>query len=225
MNKNYFCIEFLSQNMFNRILFFLSLVFFVSFSNDSIAGDAETPSAWELISEDNGIKVLERWVNNGSDVKVKERSGKMTLNCSIEEVIELIANVDKIPFWMCNVESSKRVKTVNENTWYVHTILDAPWPFDKQDMVSKYDVRRKDNLASVIIVKEDKLVPPQKDIERLDTFSAEWVIEQVKENKVKVTFTTKSTQPPKYPSWAQDPVVRKVFSSNLKNFKALINKV
>jgi hypothetical protein len=183
-------------------------------------------SKWELITEENGIQVMERWVTNEKNLKVKERTGRMTLNCSVDEVVKLISDVNRTHLWMSNVDRVKVLKAINNNEWYVHTILDAPWPFNKQDMVSKYSVVKnsKKDLVSIIIEQDNTLLAPQKDIDRLDTFSAEWVIEQVKENKVRVTFTTKSTQPPKYPAWAQDPVVRKVFFTNLKNFKGLINQ-
>lgn len=209
--------------MFNRFFILLFIVFVVNINNVA-AGENKSSSHWELISEANGIKVLERWVTNDKNLKVKERTGKMTLNCSIEEVVNLISDIERTHLWMCDVESVKKLKTVNDNTWFVHTVLDTPWPFSKQDMVSKYHIKHDTGKTIVFINKEDKLLPPQEDVERLDTFNAEWIIEQVKEGKVKVTFTTKSTQPPKYPSWAQDPVVRKVFFNNLKNFKSVINK-
>ncbi|MDA3892023.1 MAG: START domain-containing protein [Salinivirgaceae bacterium] len=214
--------------MLNVFFKFLLTVLIASTSSFIFASyyDEGSRSTWEVVNEENGIQVLERWVTNDKNLKVKERTGKMTLNCSIEEVIKLIADVERTHLWMCDVESVKKLKTLSDNTWFVHTVLDTPWPFSKQDMVSKYQIERDDanHRAVVFINKEDKLLPPQKDMDRLDTFDAEWVIEQVKENKVKVTFTTKSTQPPKYPSWAQDPVVRKVFFSNLRNFKRVINK-
>ena len=149
----------------------------------------------------------------------------MTLNCSTEDVLDIIHDADQTHLWMRNAETVEVLKVVDDKEWYVHTILDTPWPFSKQDMVSKYTIVKSPDkdIVRVLIVKEDKLLPPLQEIDRLDSFSAVWIIESVKKNRVKVTFTTTSTKPPKYPSWAQDPVVRKVFTSNLRNFKALIN--
>lgn len=209
------------------VVIFLSFFVLFSIKNSQAKGlGGANTSAWELISESNGIKVLERWVTNEKNLKVKERTGKMTLRCSVDEVLELISDSKRTHLWMSNVEAVKVIKSVTADEWYVHTILDAPWPFNKQDMVSKYHIveNADHTYAKVFIEKEDNLLPPQNEMDRLDTFNAEWIIEQVKEGKVKVTFTTKSTKPPKYPSWAQDPVVRKVFFDNLKNFKAIVNK-
>ena len=213
--------------MIKKVLIILFGIYFLMPLNNSHALSIydNSDSDWKVINEQSGIKILERWVTNEKNLKVKERTGKMTLNCSVEDVISLISDTEKTHLWMANVEQVKKLKTVSSDIWYVHTIIDTPWPFNKQDMVSSYQILRDENGANakILIKKVDNLLPPQQNIDRLDTFNAEWTIEKVKDNKVKVTFTTKSTKPPKYPSWAQDPVIRKVFFNNLKNFKSILN--
>ncbi|MBI9066188.1 MAG: hypothetical protein JEZ09_02775 [Salinivirgaceae bacterium] len=181
-------------------------------------------SVWKLISNVDGIEMFERWINIDKDTKVRERTGKMTLRCSADEVLSLISNASRNREWMSNVEEVKVIKRSNDSDWVVHTILDVPWPFNKQDMVSNYKVTR--NIVTgeiiVLVLSEKTLLPKHKDFDRLDTFNAEWVIKPCGNNKAKVTFTTKSTRPPEYPSWVQDPVVRKMFMTNLKNLKTLL---
>jgi hypothetical protein len=125
---------------------------------------------------------------------------------------------------MKNAESVKRIKIINQNEWVVYTIIDTPWPFSRQDMVTKYKViKLSSNIIKVKIEQASSLLPKKEDMDRLDTFTAEWVIIPTDKNTVKVSFTTLSTKPPKYPSWAQDPVVRRVFASNMRNFKHLLD--
>lgn len=190
----------------------------------SRSGGSTEPMGWELVTESYGIRVYERWVETAANVKVRERSGKMVLHCSIEEVLDLISDISKLSLWMRNVEKVELLKSVDSSEWYQRTVLDAPWPFSKQDMVSRYIVHhiKGDTKANVSILKETKLYPKQDGIQRLDSFNAKWEIEQLNTDKVKVTFTTMSTKPPEYPCWVQDPVIRNMFFSNLKNFKKLI---
>ncbi len=209
-----------------RINILILLVFVLSSSllaKDKPTLDSEV-FGWELISESFGIKMYERWVELEKDVKVRERSGKMILHCSIEEVIELISDISRTQLWMNNVEKVEVIKSVSVKEWYQRTVLDAPWPFSKQDMISRYIVKhdKEKNVAKVTILRETNLYPEQDGVNRLDSFNAEWEIVAINENKVKVTFTTKSTKPPEYPCWVQDPVVRNMFFSNLKNFKKLL---
>ena len=116
------------------------------------------------------------------------------------------------------------MRRLNGNEWFVYTLMDAPWPVGKQDFVSKYTVTRRDDRIYVSIDQQTDLIPKKKDIERLDTFSARWEIVPVSENTISVNFTTQSTQPAKYPQWAQDPIVRKTFLNNMKKLRRHINK-
>lgn len=207
-------------------LIFLQLIAPVSLLMAKSGGPSE-PMQWELITESFGIKVYERWIEPEPDLKVRERSGKMVLSCSMEDVIELISDYEKVPLWMNAAEKVEVLKRIDKKEWYQRTVLDAPWPFSKQDMVSHYIVKESKckNKAQILILRETKLYPKQKGIERLDSFNAKWEVEKINDNKVKVTFTTSSTKPPEYPSWVQDPVVRNMFFSNLKNFKKLISEM
>jgi len=206
-----------------KLLFLLSnIIVFYSFSvHSALAGDA---SKWVLVANNDGIEVMERWVTNDKNVKVRERSGRMNLNCSVEEILALISDASKTHLWMDNVESVTVIKTVSPVEWYVQTNLDAPWPFGKQDMVSKYEVCKDPTNSDVIVYisPNNNLLPKKTDCNRLDTFYAKWEIMPSDKGKVKVIFTTKSTIPPEYPAWAQDPVVRKVFFANLRNFKSIL---
>jgi hypothetical protein len=206
-----------------KTLFLIAGIALIGF-NSVRAASATNETNWVVVTNDDGIEVMERWVTNEKNVKVRERSGKMNLNCSVDEILALISDASKTHLWMNNVESVKVIKTVSPVEWYVQTNLDAPWPFGKQDMVSKYEVS-KDPVNSSILVfisPNNTLLPKQKDIDRLDTFNAKWEIIPTERGKVKVIFTTRSTIPPEYPAWAQDPVVRKVFFANLRNFKSIL---
>lgn len=217
------------MRLFTRGLIFLILMQFSSvlvIASNKPNGNSQT-LGWKLVTESFGITVYERWIELDTKVKVRERSGKMIVHSSMDEVIELISDLSRVHLWMNNVEKVELLKSVNRNEWYQRIVLDAPWPFSKQDIVSKYIVYRDPSTdkAKIEILRETKLYPKQDGFERLDSFNARWDIEQISSNKVKVTFTTLSTKPPKYPCWVQDPVIRNVFFSNLKNFKKLISNV
>lgn len=213
------------MKLISRFLIIIFLFSFIQTGNSKgYPGEGAELAGWKLITESAGIKMYERWVKLDKDVKVRERSGKMTLHSTVDEVVKLISDASKAHLWMSNVEDVKVLKSVSSTEWYQRTVLDAPWPFSKQDMVSRYIVEHdtQNKKAIIKILRETKLFPKQEGVDRLDSFNAEWIVENVKENKVKITFTTKSTKPPKYPAWAQDPVVRNMFFSNLKNFKKVI---
>ncbi len=191
-----------------------------------IPDDFSEGGKWEFISNEDGIEVYERWVENETKTKVKERTGRMSLNCSKEEVIELIADATKTHLWMSNVESVNVIEKQSNSEWYIRTVMDAPWPFGRHDMVSQYTIsENKQGKKTTIYIKQaTHKYPKQEGVDRLDSFIAKWEVVETNKNTVKVSFTTCSTKPPEYPSWMQDPVVRKVFLSNLRNFKRMLGQ-
>ena len=211
------------RNM-RRILFgiFLLISFILQFDT-LFAGEADNDAEWVLVTEDTDIKVFERWISVEKN-RARERSGKMVLNCKPEDLLAVITDPNKTDIWMSNVEECRIVRRINSNEWFVYTLMDAPWPIGKQDIVSKYTVVHRDGRIYVNIDQQTDLIPKKKDIERLDTFSARWEITPVSENTVNVNFTTQSTQPAKYPQWAQDPIVRKTFLNNMKKLRRHVNK-
>lgn len=205
--------------MANKILSVLFAISLLFPALNSIAGDADNDKEWELVGQDNDIKVFERWISIDKNQKARERSGRMVLNCTPEQLLSVLSDVNKTEIWMSHVKECYVIKRDNDDLWSVYTLLDAPYPVGKQDLVTQYKVTRNGNNITLAIDQQNTLVPRKKNIERLDSFNALWVIKQVSEHTCSVEFTTQSTQPNKYPNWVQDPVVRKVFLQNMKKLR------
>jgi hypothetical protein len=212
------------MKMTKKILWAIFLSASLIFQTDILfAEDSDKDAEWVLVTEDTDIKVFERWVSVEKN-RARERSGKMVLHCKPEDLLAVITDATKTGIWMSNVEECRVVSRLNSNEWFVYTLMDAPWPIGKQDFVSKYTVTRNGDRIYVSIDQQTGLIPKKKDIERLDTFSARWEIVPVSESTISVNFTTQSTQPAKYPQWAQDPIVRKTFLNNMKKLRRHIHK-
>ncbi len=208
--------------MFLRFFVFAVTLCSVQFIALATTNTPDNTEKWELISEKEGISVFERWVTNEDNKNVRERSGKMIMYSSVNEVVDLITNTTKTKLWMSNVDNVKLLSQKN-NELLIYTIFNSPWPFGKQDMVSKYSIKKSGKHTYVYIDQASSELPKQKDVTRLDTFTARWEIEDCGSH-LKVTFTTRSKVPPEYPAWVQDPIVRKIFYSNLYNFKDVLQK-
>ena len=68
----------------------------------------------------------------------------------------------------------------------------------EQDMVSEYSVKKIGDRTVIFINQASSKYPKQNNIKRLDSFVARWDIVDTGNNKLKVTFTTKSNTPPSY---------------------------
>lgn len=206
-----------------RILRIFLLTFIAFHCGTLVAADADNDADWVLVTEDNDIKVFERWVSLDKQ-RARERSGKMLLNCTPADLLAVLTDVNKVDYWMSNVEECHVINRSSDDEWFVYTVMDAPWPVGKQDFVSKYVITRKGDRIILDIRQQTGLVPKKKNIERLDTFSASWEIVPISDNIIDVRFTTQSTQPAKYPNWVQDPIVRKTFLQNMRKLRRHMNK-
>ncbi|MBR6083300.1 MAG: hypothetical protein IKP62_10330 [Salinivirgaceae bacterium] len=211
-----------TQTCIFKYIFLLISIVSVNFV---FADESDNDSDWALVTEDKvcNIKVFERWVSVDKQ-RARERSGKMVLKCKPEDILAILSDASKTHIWMSNVENSYVISRKSNTEWFVYTLLDAPWPIGKQDIVSKYEVERVGDRIILNIRQQNNLIARKKNIERLDTFSARWEITPVSENTVSVNFTTQSTQPNKYPQWAQDPIVRKTFLNNMRKLRRHVNK-
>lgn len=214
----------MKTNFTKRAICLFVLLISILIGKASFAGESEKDSDWVLVTQDKDIKVFERWVSLDKQ-RARERSGKMILKCKPEELLAVLTDVGKIDYWMSNVDECHVISRNSSDEWFVYTMMDAPWPVGKQDFVSKYVVTRKNDRITLNIYQQTDLVPKKKNIERLDTFSASWEIVPVSENTICVNFTTQSTQPNKYPNWAQDPIVRKTFLQNMKKLRKHMHKI
>lgn len=203
--------------------FILLFVIAFLYGDIAFAEDADKDADWVLVTEDSDIKVFERWISLDKQ-RARERSGKMILNCTSDDLLAVLTDVNKIDYWMSNVEECHIINRSSADEWSVYTVMDAPWPVGKQDFVSKYVITRKGDRIILDIRQQTGLVPKKKNIERLDTFSASWEIVPISDNIIDVRFTTQSTQPAKYPNWVQDPIVRKTFLQNMRKLRRHMHK-
>ncbi|MBR5957477.1 MAG: hypothetical protein IKZ99_03855, partial [Salinivirgaceae bacterium] len=113
----------LTSNIF-KYIFLVASLFFVNLSVASDA-DADSDTDWVLVTEDkdNDIKVFERWISLDKQ-RARERSGKMILKCSPEELLAIISDPNKTDIWMSNVESCRIVRRTNNTEWFVYTLMD-----------------------------------------------------------------------------------------------------
>ena len=58
----------------------------------------------------------------------------------------------------------------------------------------------------------------------LEDYNASWKLTKLEGGKVKIEFQVFSAEPPLFPQWIQEPVLKKVFYKNLVRFERSINK-
>ncbi len=186
--------------------------------------EIETVTGWQLERNNSGVKTYVRWVDAGAAAKVRERKSVMEVNCSADEVLRILSDVERTDLWMGGIRESYCLKRISPSEWYAYTLFDIPWPFEKRDLVSNFRVEKPGRNNSIIIhiTSQDRYIPRKDHVTRLADYTATWIITGIGEDKAYVSFSAVSNDPPMFPRAIQDPVVLRMFHNNLVNLKKML---
>ena len=174
---------------------------------------------WACLKAKDGITLCERWLELTNSIKVRERQGIMLVNCSIDAAVGYLCQSGTITDWMSAVETIEPLDKSAVGQELVHIVLGLPWPFDNRDIIGRYEIINLDEKHQIVQIYSEKGVDEVPDFVRIKEYCASWLLEEVGANETKVVFTTFSNERPLFPLWIQDPVVKKVYYSNLSSLK------
>lgn len=183
-----------------------------------------TTGNWKIIKETGNVILSERWIILKNGANSREIKGEMVLMSTVSEATELITDITRTKQWMSGVSDVHLIKGGEAGSWYTYTLFNIPWPFNKREMVSHVSLSQdlQSNKASIEVVSIDDLIPTNENIIRLKNYRAVWTIERMAENRIKISFTALSAEPPAFPRWIQDPLLNNVFIDNLLNLSKLL---
>ncbi|WP_430934071.1 hypothetical protein [Saccharicrinis sp. 156] len=174
-------------------------------------------SDWVCVKDMDGIKLLERWVRVNDTLKVRERKGEMIVECSMQEAVSYLADYSTVKQWMKGLKS---IELQDEDRKLIYMVIKLPWPFIDRDLFARYSLYKLDKENSVVKVESERNVQaPNSRLVRISNYRASWNVQRISSNRTKVVFTTFSSEPPIFPQWIQEPVLKRIFYGNLKRLK------
>ncbi len=180
-------------------------------------------SEWVCVMDVKGVALHERWVKVNDSLSVRERKGIMIVDGSIDDVITFLSNPKTVKNWMKGVKEVRLIVRNDEELLYL--VINLPWPFSDRDLVAKYSVTRTGPDNCTIRMRSDHYnrVESSKTV-RIKNYNASWIVTKVGNGKVKIEFQVFSAEPPLFPQWVQEPVLKNVFYQNLLRLKAQLKK-
>ncbi len=179
-------------------------------------------SEWVSVKNADGIELQERWVKVNDSLTVRERKGIMMINGSMDDVIEFLSNPETIQLWMKNVQEVRMLVQGNEQLTYI--VIHLPWPFSDRDLVANYSVSQNNSNQCVIRMKSEKYSGvASENTKRINSYNATWKLNKISDTKVQLEFQVFSAEPPLFPQWVQEPVLKKVFHQNLLRLKTKLD--
>lgn len=187
-----------------------------------------THDGFELVRDEDGIVVYERWVTFPSSdppVVAREVKSEFYVRSSLREAVALLRDENAINEWQKHVSEFK-VFPHSDSIWFEYSYHDIPWPVSDQDHLLEYTiedpVEKDGTFITFRTIESDKLAPVRKNVSRM-TLSGSWYFQRSRDGRIKVTYRILSMPGP-LPRLITDPVIRSNLMSTVRNFIDLLEE-
>jgi hypothetical protein len=178
---------------------------------------------WELIKEDEGIRIFSKSDNNSEFIEIK---GVSETRGSLKPFVALMRDVNNFKNWMHAIKRSSVIERINENhfSYYLHS--DIPWPGRDRDVVLNLRISRNPN--NKVIYTETKNIPgviPKKEgIRRIPSVKSSWQFIPLESNRIRIIFKTRIKPGVQLPDWLADMIYNQGPYHTIKNMKEMVNR-
>jgi hypothetical protein len=207
----------------------ISFFILTTFIFNGAVGQGKPNQGFELVKEDDGISIYERWMNfpkSNPPVKAREVKGEFKVKATIADAITLIRNEKKIQEWQKHVSEFKVYLKADTTWWEEYSYHDIPWPVSDQDHFLIYRIDESSTPDRIFVTFETKinntLAPKREDVHRM-TLAGGWLFEKTTEEKIKVTYSIYS-MPSSIPRIFTDPVIRNNMMTTIRRYIDILEK-
>lgn len=195
------------------ICFFLFIACLSVFANDS--------SKWELIDDDDNLKLYTRAVPNS---KIKEVKAEAFIKGTIKEACDILFDRLKHPQYFKYIEHSEVLKRTEKCDWS-YNVIDAPMAYDRDYLVKSCEVKNPDGSVSVTWEPfTDPKYPEQKRKVRVKINKGYWKFTQVGPDKLKVDYYIYTDPAGSLTQWLKNLANKKAVPNTIKDVENQIKK-
>ncbi|MGH1385011.1 START domain-containing protein [Kordia sp.] len=170
---------------------------------------------WKLKKDKNDIKI---YVKSSNTSSLKLFKAEMTVKSSINKVLDVILDGDKLQDWSYKTLDSKLINKSSENEYLIWLALDLPWPVRNRDVVIALKTRRiTKGVIKIDVSAASEQYAEKDDYLRITYFEGYWLLEQ-QGNTVKITHQMHGDPGGSIPNWFINSTITK---APYYNFKAL----
>ncbi len=164
----------------------------------SIAGFSQ--GAWQLIKDQDGIKVYTRRQENE---KFKEVRADFELNASEDQLIALLQNISHQKDWSYGTKKTSLIKRKSKDTLIYYSEVSLPWPLSNRDLVIELSFK-KDTLGKTVRIQAKSIpgiLPPKPGLVRVPFSLAIWDVDAVPNKPLKIQYIFRTDPGGALPAW------------------------
>lgn len=182
------------------------------------ATDFSKPT-WTLSEEKNNVTVYTRGIagnENGRAIKAVTY-----VEQSPASVLALVVDYPAAPRWRRQIKSMEKIKVIDENSWYIRTVSDLPWPLSDRVSTLKCHVEKFPETQTIAY--RFNTAPEMMSQDEMEGESIEGVYEfaAMADGSTRVTFEMFIVSPMKVPDW----LIKSMMGASFIDQMVLLRKV
>ncbi len=200
----------------------ISVRFLASVLCFSLAIQSHAQEGWTLEKDKNGVKVYTR---KSEKSNVKASKAVVFINSDIKQVFDMLTDAEHHNQWMDRVKTSRLLKKISDNEFYVYYEAEAPWPVSNRDVNARFKIEKTDDgKVKMVAVGDPTYLPKKEGLVRVPESESTWELIPIGNDLVEVTFITQMHPGGAVPEWVANLTSTDNPFNTLKNLKLLLEK-
>ncbi|MFT6868213.1 MAG: hypothetical protein ACJA08_003063 [Cyclobacteriaceae bacterium] len=193
------------------IIFIFLLAQSVSMYSQSAGED------WNFVNEDEGISVYTR---HNELSAIKEIRIILTVETTMEDITELLANVPLYADWVYKCDDSFLLKHVSEEEFHYYITMDFPFPFWDRDLAvhSKHWIDPENGAYHSHSVTSTDSSYTNEEFVHITEFESHWHITPVGNGQLSIDYTALSNPGGDIPIWLVNMAITKGPLETMRRF-------
>ncbi len=188
-----------------------------------IAMPSQAENEWELIREEDGVRIYSRNSDDSPFIRVKAVSNARG---SLASFVALMNDVDNFKNWMHATKKSTLIERSGPYTYTYYMHSDLPWPARDRDVVLNLSIHQDEQTRAVYTQSTNLkgVKKKQEGIHRIESVKTSWRFVPKYDDRVKIVFTTKVMPNVQLPDWLADRVYHIGPYHTIQNMKDMVEK-
>lgn len=181
---------------------------------------ASSTDEYKVVKRDNIVTLYERWIDIGSEDKVRELKADFEVRSTIPKLVSLLQNQQQGAKWTLHAKQYKISSTTQSNQWINYVKYAMPWPYDDQDCCLLFTYNNNNQINFYSIITQD--FPLKKNVCRIKNIKGKWLMQDKGNGVLNISYSISTEKSKKVPSWISDPIVRNNMVATMKSFKNIL---
>lgn len=187
---------------------------------------AHAEDGWMRVASARADNDVSLWTRHLSGQQMKQFRGETHAGASLEQALSLFLDMDATPGWLYRCQEAKILEKVGTNEYIVHLKFNAFWPLQDRDAVIRIVGTRHPGSGAVTLTGTalPDYLPARPDVVRVPAIAASFILEPVKDHKLRLEMTGHFDPGGVVPLWMANMVVTILPKHSLSMMSSILGK-